>query len=155
MRLYWFLLVSLILIVHLNDTYGQSPIAVNINNFVVGSRVASTAGSGEWERIIADNAYYTYQFNRENYGSGSKALPREYYKKSGNYNYGQQRDYSSPDEYSQNNQNVGIPFFEMRRYNGYYRDMEEWRKSERSKLKREGRYDREAIEYIYGIRPNF
>ena len=37
----------------------------------------------------------------------------------------------------------------MRRYNGYYRDMEEWRKSERSKLKREGRYDREAIEYIY------
>jgi len=154
MRLFWvFLIVCLFF--GQDYIYGQSPIAVNINNFIISSRVASTSGSGEWERIIADNAYYTYQFNRQNYGSGDRALPREYYRKTNNSTYGQERDSYYANEQTQNGQNVGIPFFEMRRYNGYYRDMEEWRRSEKVKLKREGRYDREAIEYIYGIRPNF
>jgi hypothetical protein len=42
-------------------------------------------------------------------------------------------------------------FFETRQMNRFYRDLEEWQKQERSMLKRSGLYDREAIEYIYGI----
>lgn len=43
-------------------------------------------------------------------------------------------------------------YFEKRQINGYYRDIEEWQKEERSRLKRSGLYDKEAIEYIYNIR---
>lgn len=40
-------------------------------------------------------------------------------------------------------------FFEMRQMNRFYRDLEEWQKQERTRLKRYGFYDREAIEAIY------
>jgi hypothetical protein len=42
-------------------------------------------------------------------------------------------------------------FFENRQINGYYRDIEEWQKNTRRQLRGAGLYDREAIEYIYGI----
>jgi hypothetical protein len=42
-----------------------------------------------------------------------------------------------------------IPYFEMRRLNAYYRDMEEWRRQERLRLKRYGLYDRASIEELY------
>lgn len=42
-------------------------------------------------------------------------------------------------------------YFEKRQINGYYRDMETWQKEERSRLKRYGLYDKEAIEYLYNI----
>jgi len=42
-------------------------------------------------------------------------------------------------------------FFENRQINGYYRDIEEWQKNTRRQLRGAGVYDREAIEYIYGI----
>lgn len=132
-----------------SNLYAQSPIAVNIDSFVMGSRIATTSQSGQWERIIADNAYYAYTFNIQNYGSGERALPEEYYRK--RYDY-----YPSAGGQQQVTQShPTINFFQNRIYNSYYRDLEEWRKSERSKLKREGRYDRAAIEYIHGIRPNY
>jgi hypothetical protein len=37
----------------------------------------------------------------------------------------------------------------MRRLNAYYRDMEEWRRQERLRLKRYGLYDRASIEELY------
>jgi len=42
-------------------------------------------------------------------------------------------------------------YFENRQINGYYRDIEEWQKNTRRQLRGAGIYDREAIEYIYGI----
>ena len=43
-------------------------------------------------------------------------------------------------------------FFENRQLNRFYRDLEDWQKEERMALKRAGIYNREAIEYLYGIR---
>jgi hypothetical protein len=43
-------------------------------------------------------------------------------------------------------------YFENRQTNSYYRDLEEWQKNTRRQLRGAGMYDREAIEYIYGIR---
>lgn len=40
-------------------------------------------------------------------------------------------------------------FFEMRQMNRFYRDLEDWQRQERTRLKRYGLYDREAIESIY------
>jgi len=42
-------------------------------------------------------------------------------------------------------------YFENRQINGYYRDIEEWQRNTRRQLRGAGIYDREAIEYIYGI----
>lgn len=42
-------------------------------------------------------------------------------------------------------------FFEKRQINGYYRDLEQWQKQARKDLKAAGIYDRDAIEYLYGI----
>ena len=42
-------------------------------------------------------------------------------------------------------------YFENRQINSYYRDIEEWQKNTRRQLRGSGIYDREAIEYIYGI----
>ena len=42
-------------------------------------------------------------------------------------------------------------YFENRQINGYYRDIEEWQKNTRRQLRSAGVYDRQAIEYIYGI----
>jgi hypothetical protein len=41
-------------------------------------------------------------------------------------------------------------FFQGRIDNGYYRDMEEWRKKEKTRLKAMGAYDGDAIRRIYG-----
>ena len=41
-------------------------------------------------------------------------------------------------------------FFEKRQINRYYRDLEEWQLKEKAMLKREGLYDKDAIEYLYG-----
>ena len=43
-------------------------------------------------------------------------------------------------------------YFENRQINSYSRDIEEWQKNTRRQLRGAGLYDREAIEYIYGIR---
>ena len=43
-------------------------------------------------------------------------------------------------------------YFENRQINSYSRDIEEWQKNTRRQLRGAGMYDREAIEYIYGIR---
>ena len=43
-------------------------------------------------------------------------------------------------------------YFENRQINSYSRDIEEWQKNTRRQLRAAGMYDREAIEYIYGIR---
>jgi len=45
-----------------------------------------------------------------------------------------------------------VTFFENRQYNSYYRDLEDWQRDTRRHLKAKGLYDREAIEYIYGIK---
>ena len=41
-------------------------------------------------------------------------------------------------------------YFNGRSSNAYYRDMEEWRKQERTYLKKIGFWNRETINYIYG-----
>lgn len=41
-------------------------------------------------------------------------------------------------------------FFQGRIDNSYYRDMEEWRKQERARLKSMGMYDGDAIRRLYG-----
>lgn len=54
--------------------------------------------------------------------------------------------------YLQNKLNTTRTYFNHRQMNMYYRDLEEWQKEERRALKRAGLYNREAIEYLYGIR---
>ena len=41
-------------------------------------------------------------------------------------------------------------YFNGRSSNAYYRDMEEWRKQERTYLKKIGFWNRETINYVYG-----
>lgn len=45
-------------------------------------------------------------------------------------------------------------FYQKRQLGGYYRDIEAWQKQARKELKDAGLYDRDAIEYIYGINRN-
>jgi hypothetical protein len=58
-------------------------------------------------------------------------------------------DYQSSDNITIHSRKQTIPYFEMRRLNSYYRDMEEWRRQERMRLKRIGAYDRVSIEQLY------
>lgn len=41
-------------------------------------------------------------------------------------------------------------FFEARQSNAFYRDLEDWQKRERVRLKKVGAFDREAIRSLYG-----
>lgn len=41
-------------------------------------------------------------------------------------------------------------FFEARQSNSFYRDLEDWQKRERIRLKKIGAFDREAIRSLYG-----
>lgn len=41
-------------------------------------------------------------------------------------------------------------FFEARQSNSFYRDLEDWQKRERVRLKKVGAFDREAIRSLYG-----
>ena len=126
-----------------SQTFDASQIGQSLGNLVSTVQAAETSGFGQSSRI--------YQ---QSFGSSYNATDSEKYYAS----FSQQAApvYSSMNEdkttYINNNPRLNYIYtiFEARRMNGYYRDLEEWRKKEKAALKREGLYDRDAIEYIYG-----
>jgi hypothetical protein len=140
-------LIALILFIFLLDnpvwsqTFDASEVGQSLGNLVSTVQAAETSGFGQSSRI--------YQ---QSFGSSYNATDSEKYYAS----FSQQAApiYSSMNDnnnaYSNNSRlNYIYTLFEARRMNGYYRDLEEWRKKEKAALKRSGSYDREAIEYIY------
>lgn len=129
---------ALIVLVSLsNICYGQSfdPSVINqtLGNLVSTSRVAETSGFGKSGQIYEQSASYLYADHAKNNPYFSGAFQNQ-----------QQNSGNNPFL------NRVYTVFEARRMNSYYRDLEEWRKKERAVLKREGIYDRDAIEYLYG-----
>jgi len=141
-------LIVLILCIFLIDnlawsqTFDASQVGQSLGNLVSTIQAAETSGFGQSSRI--------YQ---QSFGSSYNATDSEKYYAS----FSQQAapTYRSMNEnnnvYVNNNPRLNhiYTLFEARRMNGYYRDLEEWRKKQKAALKREGLYDRDAIEYIY------
>lgn len=122
----------------LSQTFDASQVGQSLGNLVGTVQAAETSGFGQSSRI--------YQ---QSFGSPYNATDSEKYYAS----FSQQSapEYSNNNTYVNNNPRLNYIYtlFEARRMNGYYRDLEEWRKQQKAALKRAGTYDREAIEYIY------
>jgi len=125
----------------------QSPLALNLHNLINSVEVAGTNPLGDSSRVHEENLKMAQEKIATFYGD------------SYDYNYRNQKmsqmsNSSNPYQYnSQETQKTAtIPFFELRRMNGYYRDMETWRREERTRLRREGRYDADEIDRVYRIR---
>jgi hypothetical protein len=116
----------------------QSPLAYNLHNLTNSVEVAGGSPFGYSTRVYADRADYAQQRVSSFYGN------------SYDYNYHNQN--AEQQHQQQHSPSKTVSFFDNRRLNGYHRDMETWRKEEKAKLKGQGRYDRDAIEYVYGIR---
>lgn len=138
------------------DCYAQSPIAYNLHAITVTSSIANSSPPGEWSRVVSDGSFFAFDRVARTYGNPNRALPSQYYRidaeaKARLYNsYSTTSEQNIPYEPIITPPSPTVNFFENRRMNGYYRDMEEWRRSERARLKRYGIYDREAIRDLYG-----
>jgi hypothetical protein len=126
-------LVSLCDICH-GQSFDPSIINQTLGSLVSTSRVAETSGFGQSAKVYEESASYLYADHAKNNPYFSGAFQN------------QQQQNSSNNPFL----NRVYTVFEARRMNSYYRDLEEWRKKERAMLKREGIYDRDAIEYLYG-----
>jgi|APCry1669189034_1035192.scaffolds.fasta_scaffold64464_2 hypothetical protein len=141
----------LFLIIISNTAIGQSPalsVSDNLNNFVNTAKVAETSGYGQSGRIYMESYSHADQKLGKSYSYADLDLSGESYASvnSSGYNPNNQAHTNNP------KLTYIYTHFEARRLNGYYRDLETWRKSEKSRLKREGILDREAIEYLYSLR---
>lgn len=119
----------------LNIANAQSPalsINDNLNNFVNTSKVAETAGYGQSGRIYRDSYLYADQ-----------NLGASYTTSNNGYNIGNPAHLYNPRLF------YIYTHFESRKLNGYYRDIESWRKQEKARLKKEGSWNRESIESLY------
>jgi hypothetical protein len=132
------------------EVCAQSPIAYNLQSITTSSSIANSSPPGEWSGIISDGAYFAYDRVARTYGDPNRALPAEYYRIDAAARSKLYDSYSTPIMQQETpKSNPVSSFFDVRRINAYNRDMEEWRKSEKAKLKRYGVYDREAIRYLY------
>jgi hypothetical protein len=132
------------------DTYAQSPIAYNLHAITTTSSLANSSPPGEWSRVVSDGAFFSFDRVAQTYGDPNRALPPEYYQIDAEARSRLYNSYSpSGTENTPARNNPTANFFDSRRMNGYNRDMEEWRRSEKARLKRYGIYDREAIRYLY------
>lgn len=129
--LIWLLLTG----VGFAQQFHPSMVSQTLGDFINTSNVAQTSGYGQSGRIYEKSSSYLYADHAQNNPYYQGAFVRSYIS---------------------NNQNLMNPrlnhiytYFEGRRMNGYYRDMEEWRRQERLRLKKYGLYDREAIEDLY------
>lgn len=138
------------------EAVAQSPIAYNLQAITVTSSIANSSPPGEWSKVVSDGAFFSFNRVAQTYGDPNRALPAEYYRidaetKARLYN-GYSTDAGASQGVSQSSNNPissTSNFFDKRRMNGYYRDMEEWRRSERVRLKRYGIYDGDAIRDLY------
>lgn len=132
------------------EVCAQSPIAYNLQSITTSSSIANSSPPGEWSGVISDGAFFAYDRVAQTYGDPNRALPAEYYRIDAEARSRLYNGYSTPTMQQEPPKNNPISsFFDGRRMNAYNRDMEEWRKSEKAKLKRYGVYDREAIRYLY------
>lgn len=114
----------------------QSPalsINDNLNNFVNTAKIAETSGYGQSGRIYRDSYLYADQNLGGSYSGSS----------SSGYNVNNPAHFFNP------RLSYIYTHFEGRRLNGYYRDLESWRKAERARLKKEGLWGRDSIEQLY------
>lgn len=129
---------SIVLVFSCSVCCGQSfdPSVINqsLGNLVSTVRVAETSGFGKSGQVYEQSASYLYADHAKNNPYFSGAFQNQQQQNAGNNPF----------------LNRVYTVFEARRMNSYYRDLEEWRKKERAVLKKEGIYDRDAIEYLYG-----
>ena len=120
----------LALIFSYNICYGQTAdfsfVGDNLNNLITTSNIAETSGYGQASTVYEKSLSYSY----------ADHLPKN-------------NDISPIYKQHPSLAPISI-YFERRRLNTYYRDLEQWRSEEKKKLKRNKEYDREAIEFIYG-----
>lgn len=109
----------------------QSDIGYNLGNTINTIRVAETSGFGQSSNIYRESQSYLYADHASSMTIGSSRSNSPY-----------------ANIYHPKLHNI-YGFFEGRRMNMYHTDLEEWRRKERARLKREGIYDRQAIEEIY------
>jgi hypothetical protein len=115
------------------NVLAQNNIGYNLNNTVNTIRIAETSGFGQSANVYRESQSYLYADHASPMTIGSS-----------------QPSNSNPyaNIYHPKLHNI-YGFFEGRRMNMYHNDLEDWRKKERARLKREGIYDRAAIEQIY------
>jgi hypothetical protein len=126
----------------LSQTFDASQVGQSLGNLVSTVQAAETSGFGQSSRIYQQSFGSSYDAtdSEKYYASFSQQAGPTYSNMSDNNN-----TYTS----SNSRLNHIYTLFEARRMNGYYRDLEEWRKKQKAYLKKRGIYDREAIEYIY------
>jgi hypothetical protein len=125
-----------------SQTFDASQVGQSLGNLVSTIQAAETSGFGQSSRIYQQSfgSSYNSTDSEKYYASFSQQAAPAYRSMNENNN-----------AYVNNNPRLNYIYtlFEARRMNGYYRDLEEWRKKQKAALKREGLYDRDAIEYIY------
>lgn len=123
-----------------SQTFDASQVGQSLGNLVSTIQAAETSGFGQSSRI--------YQ---QSFGSSYDATDSEKYYASFSQQAGPLYSSMNNNNYIFDNPRSGhiYTFFEARRMNAYYRDLEEWRKKQKAILKKQGLYDKEAIEYIY------
>lgn len=139
------MLVLVVLVFYIDSVafaqnFDASQVGQSLGNLVSTIQAAETSGFGQSSRIYQQSFGNSSASDSENYYASFSQQAAPIYRSMGNDN-----------AYIYNNPKLNYIYttFEARRMNGYYRDLEEWRKKEKSILKREGLYDREAIENIY------